>query len=61
MAYYQTCPNCGSNLDPGERCDCQKECGTATEGRTQTGKRRREKLDRQEQKILNAMGAALGK
>ena len=23
MAYYNTCPNCGSNLDPGEQCDCQ--------------------------------------
>ncbi len=23
MAYYYTCPFCGSNLDPGERCDCQ--------------------------------------
>ena len=22
MAYYNTCPNCGGNLDPGERCDC---------------------------------------
>ena len=25
MAYYRVCPNCGSNLDPGEKCDCQKE------------------------------------
>lgn len=24
MAYYNTCPNCGSNLDPGERCECEK-------------------------------------
>lgn len=22
MAYYKTCPNCGANLDPCERCDC---------------------------------------
>lgn len=22
MAYFWTCPDCGSNLDPGERCDC---------------------------------------
>jgi len=22
---YKTCPECGSNLDPGERCDCRKE------------------------------------
>lgn len=20
---YRTCPDCGSALDPGERCDCQ--------------------------------------
>ena len=20
---YHTCPNCGANLDPGERCDCR--------------------------------------
>lgn len=23
MPYYRTCPDCGSSLDPGERCDCQ--------------------------------------
>ena len=22
MSYYWTCPNCGNNLDPGEKCDC---------------------------------------
>ena len=22
---YITCPNCGSNLDPGERCECKRE------------------------------------
>lgn len=22
MSYYHTCPDCGANLDPGERCDC---------------------------------------
>ena len=21
--YYKTCPQCGCNLDPGERCECQ--------------------------------------
>ena len=29
MAQYRTCPYCGDNLDPGERCECQdndKEC-----------------------------------
>lgn len=25
MTYYHTCPICGANLDPGERCDCEKE------------------------------------
>lgn len=22
--YYRTCEYCGSTLDPGEKCDCQK-------------------------------------
>ena len=22
--YYWTCPYCGANLDPGEKCDCDK-------------------------------------
>lgn len=25
MSYYHTCPLCGSNLDPGETCDCQRK------------------------------------
>lgn len=25
MAYFNTCPDCGSHLDPGEKCDCQDE------------------------------------
>ena len=24
MGYYHTCPYCGANLDPGERCDCER-------------------------------------
>lgn len=24
MAYYRTCPYCGSNNDPGEACDCRE-------------------------------------
>lgn len=24
MPYYHVCPDCGANLDPGEKCDCQK-------------------------------------
>lgn len=23
--YYHICPDCGANLDPGEKCDCKKE------------------------------------
>lgn len=23
MGFYKTCPHCGDNLDPGEKCDCQ--------------------------------------
>ena len=23
MAYYWTCPECGANLDPGEKCTCE--------------------------------------
>ena len=26
---YWTCPYCGSNLDPGERCDCGRSHGAA--------------------------------
>ena len=22
--FYRVCPCCGSNLDPGERCECRK-------------------------------------
>ena len=22
LMYYHTCPDCGANLDPDERCDC---------------------------------------
>lgn len=24
MASYRTCPYCGANLDPGEKCECRK-------------------------------------
>lgn len=29
MRYYHTCPDCGANLDPGERCDCGVETSDA--------------------------------
>lgn len=25
MAFFNTCPLCGANLDPNESCDCQDE------------------------------------
>lgn len=25
MSQFYQCPDCGANLDPGERCDCKKE------------------------------------
>lgn len=26
--YFNTCPYCGSNLDPGEQCNCMSEIET---------------------------------
>ena len=25
MSYYNICEHCGSNLDPGEKCDCMEQ------------------------------------
>lgn len=25
MAFYKICPDCGTSLDPGEKCDCREE------------------------------------
>ena len=25
MAYFNTCPECGANLDPGETCNCKRK------------------------------------
>ena len=25
MASYRTCPHCGANLDPDEKCECQEK------------------------------------
>ena len=33
---YRTCPYCGSNLDPGETCDCKKEPEAVTQKRIVT-------------------------
>lgn len=43
MPIYRTCPNCGSNLDPDERCDCQQEKRRAEE---QHGERGGERVGR---------------
>lgn len=37
MSYYKVCPYCGSNLDPGEVCDCKKEAA-ASAANTDNGK-----------------------
>ena len=44
--YYHTCPRCGANLDPGERCDCKQEMPPrvqrtprAADGKTQISNR----------------------
>lgn len=34
MSYFRTCDICGSNLDPGEICDCKKKTAP---GGTNTG------------------------
>ncbi len=40
MSYYRTCPFCGSNLDPGEICNCRqgKEKAAASAANTDDGK-----------------------
>lgn len=38
MGYYRTCPQCGSHLDPGEACDCQKEKTAPSAANTESGK-----------------------
>lgn len=32
MAYYHECPDCGGSLDPGEKCDCQREAKEVKRG-----------------------------
>lgn len=34
MPYFRVCPFCGSNLDPGEICDCKTEKDAETAQRT---------------------------
>lgn len=41
MALFKSCPLCGSNLDPGERCNCQqeKECKPGDNRKEKGGER----------------------
>ena len=32
LGMFRTCPYCGSNLDPGEKCDCQEKENAASRG-----------------------------
>lgn len=34
---YRTCPECGSNLDPGERCTCSEKREAAPEATEEAG------------------------
>ena len=46
MSFYRTCPHCGANLDPGERCDCQDK-EKAPIGAANTSEGEVETVDRQ--------------
>lgn len=37
MPYYKVCPHCGSNLDPGEQCECAKEKHSETYSKKKGG------------------------
>lgn len=37
--YYKTCPICGSNLDPGEHCDCERKGSEDQDAHDGSGKR----------------------
>ena len=30
MSFYRECPVCGAHLDPGEKCDCERETRSVT-------------------------------
>ena len=40
MAYFYTCPNCGCNLDPGEKCGCKSEAANREDRIDEALKRR---------------------
>lgn len=43
MSYYRTCPHCGANLDPGEKCDCQQKNAVMGAAITHDGKQEKRK------------------
>lgn len=53
MGYFRTCPVCGSNLDPGERCDCEYE-------RDKERTRREEERERNERLAITYRERAWG-
>ncbi len=43
---YRICPNCGCNLDPGEKCDCKDSMGREPAQRTEQVHRHGREHDR---------------
>ena len=39
--FYKICPVCGARLDPGERCDCEREGRTGMDEYTVQHRQRR--------------------
>lgn len=39
---YRVCQHCGSNLDPSERCDCQREPERRDDRQIKAAERRKE-------------------
>lgn len=50
--YYYICPYCGAFLDPGEKCDCEKE---------REAQEKREAMKRQEESERSKEDAGLHK
>lgn len=43
--FYKICPVCGARLDPGERCDCERERQTGMDEYTVQPRHRRRSSD----------------
>lgn len=44
--FYRTCPHCGCNLDPQERCDCMKEQERRADREQKAAESRKEEKER---------------